>query len=217
MITILRHTFISWLQLACASQMNQLEKRFYLISPGILGLSMISPESKAMLSPVNMREHILGWVSMSRFYNMYFTTNEIMNLAGPFNRSRVLRETNRICSSEYSLLKLNSHGVVTHEDRILYECFKASWLLTVLHSSGLKMPVDYHNFLTTDRHHYRDIDMYHRKARSRFENRAQNSSWSFLRGNTEKTQHTPSHRFLFTKCYFYGISTISLFIHLLII
>lgn len=89
---------------------------------------------------------------------MYFTTNEIMNLAGPFNRSRVLRETKRICGTKYSLLQLNSHGFVSYEDRILYECFKASWLLTILHNSGLKMPVDYDNFRTIDRLHGQEID-----------------------------------------------------------
>uniref|UniRef100_A0A6G1SKH6 Ectonucleoside triphosphate diphosphohydrolase 7 n=1 Tax=Aceria tosichella TaxID=561515 RepID=A0A6G1SKH6_9ACAR len=89
---------------------------------------------------------------------MYFTTNEIMNLAGTFNRSHVLRETNRICSTDYSQLQLKSHGFVSYKDRILYECFKASWLLTILHNSGLKMPVNYDNFETLDRIHDREID-----------------------------------------------------------
>lgn len=89
---------------------------------------------------------------------MFFTTNEIMNLAGPFNRSRVLRETNRICSTEFALLQLNNSRTVSHEDRVLYECFKASWLLTILHNFGLKMPVEYENFKTIERIHDREID-----------------------------------------------------------
>jgi Golgi nucleoside diphosphatase len=89
---------------------------------------------------------------------MYYTTKEIMNSAGPFNRSRVLRETNRICSSDYKSLELDSQKFVSQEDRALYECFKATWLLTIVHNSGLKMPTDYDAFSTIDRIDDREID-----------------------------------------------------------
>lgn len=90
---------------------------------------------------------------------MFFTTNEMINSAGLFNRSNVLHETKRICSTEYSkLLEVYSNRGVSHEDRILYECFKASWLLSILHSSGFKMPVDYDSFRTIDRLDEQEID-----------------------------------------------------------
>lgn len=92
---------------------------------------------------------------------MFFTTNEMMNSAGPFNRTKVLHETQRICNTQYNkLLEIYSshNGGVTKEDRVLYECFKASWLLTILHDSGLRMPVDYNNFRTVERLDDEDID-----------------------------------------------------------
>lgn len=91
---------------------------------------------------------------------MFFTTNEMMELAGNFNRSRVLHETQRICSTQYnSLLEMYSkNGRVSFEDRILYECFKASWLVTLLHDYGFKMPVDYDNFSTLNRLNDVEID-----------------------------------------------------------
>lgn len=89
---------------------------------------------------------------------IFFTTNEMMHSAGIFNRTHVLQETNRICSTRYDKLKeIYSHSV-SYEDRILYECFKASWLLTILHNSGLKMPVTYDNFRTLDRWNDQEID-----------------------------------------------------------
>lgn len=90
---------------------------------------------------------------------MYFTTNAMMDSAGLFNRSNVWHETNRICSTQHNeLLKIYSHLDVTHEDRILYECFKASWLLSILHDSGFRMPVDYDNFRTLDQMDEQVID-----------------------------------------------------------
>lgn len=92
---------------------------------------------------------------------MYFTTNEMMNSAGLFNRSKVLHETQRICNTQYNrLLEIYSlqNGGVTKEDRVLYECFKASWLLTMLHDSGLRMPVDYDNFRTVGQLDDEEID-----------------------------------------------------------
>lgn len=90
---------------------------------------------------------------------MYFTTSAMIDSAGLFNRSNVLRETRRICSTQYSeLLETYSHYGVSIDDRILYECFKASWLLTILDDSGFKMPVDYDDFRTVDRLDEQEID-----------------------------------------------------------
>lgn len=92
---------------------------------------------------------------------MFFTTNEMMYSAGSFNRSKVLHETQRICNTHYNKLleKYSSqNGGDTKEDRVLYECFKASWLLTILHESGLRMPVDYDNFKTVERLDDEEID-----------------------------------------------------------
>lgn len=91
---------------------------------------------------------------------MFFTTNEMMNLAGQFNNSLVLHETKKICNTSYNVLreKYSAGGLSTHQDRILYECFKATWLLTILHSNGLKMPSQYSNFRTLDKINGREID-----------------------------------------------------------
>lgn len=90
---------------------------------------------------------------------MFFTTSEMINSAGLFNRSNVLHETKRICSTGYNkLLELYSNHGVSREDRILYECFKASWLLSILHDSGFKMPASYDNFRTLDRLDEQEID-----------------------------------------------------------
>lgn len=98
----------------------------------------------------------LSFVGLSE---MFFTTNEMMHSAGLFNRKHVLEETNRICGTHYSKLQeLYSHGVISHDDRVLYECFKATWLLTILHSSGFRMPQTYDNFRTVDRLNGQEID-----------------------------------------------------------
>lgn len=90
---------------------------------------------------------------------MFFTTNEMMNSAGLFNRSKILHETNRICNTQYNRLsEMYSKGGVSFQDRILYECFKATWLLTILHDSGFKMPNDYNDFSTVDRLNGEEID-----------------------------------------------------------
>lgn len=90
---------------------------------------------------------------------MFFTTNEMMNSAGLFNRSKVLHETNRICNTQYNRLsEMYSKGGVSFQDRILYECFKASWLLTILHDSGFRMPNDYNDFRNVDRLNDEEID-----------------------------------------------------------
>jgi len=90
---------------------------------------------------------------------MFFTTHEMMNSSGLFNRSKVLHETQRICGTEYNkLLELYPPNQITYKDRILYECFKASWLLTLLHSSGFRMPVEYDNFRTIEMLDGEEID-----------------------------------------------------------
>ena len=90
---------------------------------------------------------------------MFFTTNEMVNAAGRFNRTKVLHETNRICSTEYNkLLEMYSNNGVSFEDRILYECFKSSWLLTIIHNSGFKMPTTYENFVTAEKLDGHEID-----------------------------------------------------------
>lgn len=90
---------------------------------------------------------------------MFFTTNEMINSAGPFNRLKILNETNRICGTSYNKLhETYSHGGVSHQDRILYECFKASWLLTILHDYGFRMPNSYDNFKTVEQLDGREID-----------------------------------------------------------
>lgn len=84
---------------------------------------------------------------------MFFTTNEMMNSAGQFNRSKVLHETKQICSTNYKKLLerySNSSGSPPDNDRVLTECFKASWLLTMLHRHGLRMPTEYENFRTLE-------------------------------------------------------------------
>lgn len=90
---------------------------------------------------------------------MFFTTNEMMNSAGLFNRSQVLHETKRICSSRYdNLFEMYAGRNETPDDRVLYECFKASWLLTILHDHGLNMPQDYDNFRTVEQIDGEEID-----------------------------------------------------------
>lgn len=93
--------------------------------------------------------HVYPFVGLSE---MFFTTNEMMNSAGHFNRSRILHETKKICETNYNDLRSRyvRNGSSIDSDRILHECFKASWLLTILHSSGLNMPSDYENFRTLD-------------------------------------------------------------------
>lgn len=83
---------------------------------------------------------------------MFFTTNEMIDSAGQFNRSKVLHETKRICETKYNdlLSRYVQNGSSADSDRVLYECFKASWLLTILHTSGLNMPTNYENFRTLD-------------------------------------------------------------------
>lgn len=91
---------------------------------------------------------------------MFFTTNEMMDAAGRFNRSKILHETQRICSTQYNRLldMYEKSGRVSQEDRVLYECFKASWLLTILQRWGFRMPDSYDNFTTLNRLNDQEID-----------------------------------------------------------
>lgn len=90
---------------------------------------------------------------------MFFTTNEMLDSAGPFNRTRIISGTERICSTPHSRLReMYLNGGVSHQDRVLYECFKASWIINLLHESGLKMPEDYRNLKTLDQIDGQEID-----------------------------------------------------------
>lgn len=90
---------------------------------------------------------------------MFFTTDAMMNSAGLFNRSHIFSETKRICATEYNkLLEIYSHREITYDDRILYECFKASWLLALLNEHGFRMPFNYDKFQTLDRLNGKEID-----------------------------------------------------------
>lgn len=115
-----------------------------------------SPCPMALLGTNFMPYERFPFVGLSEFF---FTTNEMMNASGLFNRTKVLHETQRICSTDYNLLHdLYMSSGVTQKDRILYECFKASWLLTLLHNSGFRMPVDYNDFRTVDKLDGEEID-----------------------------------------------------------
>lgn len=90
---------------------------------------------------------------------MFFTTDAMMNSAGFFNRSHIYSETNRICATEYNkLLEMYTHHDIKYDDRILYECFKATWILALLNDFGFKMPQDYNRFQTVDRLDGQEID-----------------------------------------------------------
>lgn len=91
---------------------------------------------------------------------MFFTTNEMLNLSGIFDRAKMLHGTKEICNTQFTRLQeQHEHDLsITHKDRILYECSKACWLLTLLHNQGFMMPSDYGNLNNVDRFQDRAID-----------------------------------------------------------
>jgi len=91
---------------------------------------------------------------------MFFTTNEMMNLSGTFNKSSIMHKSNEICSTKYHELieRYSKDSSITHPDRIFYECFKACWILTLMHSNGFSLPNDYRHFNTLERLDGKEID-----------------------------------------------------------
>ena len=91
---------------------------------------------------------------------MFFTTNEMIISSGEFDRSRVLTEAQDICSSSYANLieRYSQSGLIKNQDRILHQCFRTAWLLSLLDESGLGMPTDYEDFHTMEQLDGREID-----------------------------------------------------------
>ena len=80
---------------------------------------------------------------------LYFTTKEMMNLAGRFEGPKVQREAARICATPLeSLRRQYASADRIDNKRTLLECFKATWILTWL-QNALLMPIDYKTDLVT--------------------------------------------------------------------
>lgn len=139
------------------SCMNHLERVIIIAKKDRLNCqSKTKPCAMDLLATKFVPYHHYPFVGLSE---MFFTTNEMMDSAGQFNRSKVLHETKRICETPYNeLLGRYVRNGSSPDDRVLYECFKASWLLTILHDSGLGMPTDYGSFLTLDELDGEEID-----------------------------------------------------------
>lgn len=89
---------------------------------------------------------------------MFYTTNELMRLDGPYVRIKVFELTKIICSLPYEqLFETYPVSDTTEPDRHMRECFKSTWMQTLLHK-GFKMPVNYSNFTTIERIDGRLID-----------------------------------------------------------
>lgn len=89
---------------------------------------------------------------------LYHTTNLMLDVAGRYDRLKMIRKSIDICSKKYDTLKLKFHEL--HEKdpaRVRQECFKAVWIETFL-SDGLKMPYNYHKTITVGKIHGDEID-----------------------------------------------------------
>lgn len=95
------------------------------------------------------------------FYGLsefFYSTDELINSAGPFNRGQIISRTNQICLSTLSQLQSQFPYFDKHKpSRILHECFKATWIITFL-EHGLNMPKQYSNFKTVERIDGEEID-----------------------------------------------------------
>lgn len=80
---------------------------------------------------------------------LFYTTDEMMHASGSFNTARVVRRTFEICSTPYEIL-MQQYPEATRNDpsRILFECFKATWILTWL-QYVINMPMNNVVDLTT--------------------------------------------------------------------
>lgn len=74
---------------------------------------------------------------------LYYTTKEMVQASGLYNRNLVQSRAADICSTPYELLLIRYPNANRFDKkRVLLECFKAVWIDTWLHV-GLKMPIKY--------------------------------------------------------------------------
>lgn len=91
---------------------------------------------------------------------LFYTTKEIIEASGRFNPQLVQTRTNQVCGTPFStLLQLFPEANRVDPNRVLYQCFKATWLLTFLHL-GLRMPTNPQllDFKTVDRINENELD-----------------------------------------------------------
>lgn len=80
--------------------------------------------------------------------DFYYTTNEMLNLAGKYDRRKIVNKSKTICQTAYKkLLFLYKQANRNDKSRVLLECFKAVWMDTFL-TDGLRMPTNYNKFET---------------------------------------------------------------------
>lgn len=95
------------------------------------------------------------------FYGLsdfYYSTKELIDSAGLFNRNQMISRTNRICLTPFRKLQYQfAHSNEHDPTRVLHECFKATWLLTFL-EHGLHMPKQSRNFETVDEVNGKEIN-----------------------------------------------------------
>lgn len=81
--------------------------------------------------------------------DFYYTTKEMINEAGRLNPSYVISKAVKICATPYAtLLATYPEANLVDKERVLRECFKATWMLVWLHY-GLKMPLAFSIDFTT--------------------------------------------------------------------
>lgn len=89
---------------------------------------------------------------------LYYTTNEMLNISGIYDRTLMIRKGFEVCSKNFDALKSEFSKLFSEDpDRVREECFKAVWIETFL-ADGLKMPFNYKKLLTVGKINSDDID-----------------------------------------------------------
>lgn len=90
--------------------------------------------------------------------DFYYTTKEMIDKAGKYDRAPIVEKTKEICSVPYKkLVQLYPEANKHDKTRVLKECFKAIWVEVFL-QQALNMPDDYEKFETVGKIKGDEID-----------------------------------------------------------
>ena len=84
------------------------------------------------------------------FSEFFYSTDDVYHLGGIYNYQKISEATRKHCSTHWNSLENQYNRKLyprADDERLRYECFKASWIMTFLHE-GLKMPTSFTDFRT---------------------------------------------------------------------
>jgi hypothetical protein len=82
------------------------------------------------------------------FSELWYTLEDVLRLGGQYNQFKFKQAITEYCNTKWAVLEERRKKKLyplADRDRLVHECFKSVWVLTVLHE-GLKMPPSYNQY-----------------------------------------------------------------------